>query len=133
MESAEQATSEFTGIMHDLAKPALMRKRIKRKKRKPVPGFDKTCKEIRDHLLYIKNLMERYPYNRQIKRLFYQTRKIFYKQLKVTEDNFKKGILEKLSLMKDNDPSGYWNLLKSLRKSEMDKSVKMTVSHLITG
>ncbi len=50
-----------------------------------------TCQEVKDHLSYIKVLVERYPQNRELKKMFYQTRKIFYKKLKQIEANFRKG------------------------------------------
>ncbi len=106
----------FSDLLKTIAKPALKWRRVKHRKKKPILGFDKTCYEVREHLMYIKTLMERYPHNRDIRKTFYQTRKIFNKQLKITENKYKKDLLIKLSSLKDSDPSEYWKLLNTLRK-----------------
>ncbi len=112
---SEMAVKDFTNILHNIAKPSLKRRYVKVRRRKPTPGFDSSCQEVKDHLSYIKVLVERYPQNRDIKKSFYQTRKIFYKKLKQTESNFRKGVLEKLSELKDSNPTEYWSLLKSIK------------------
>ena len=109
-------------MINDLAKPALKRKSVKYVKKKPILGYNKSCEEVREHLLYIKALLERYPTNRDIKRSYYQTRKIFYKKLKQTESAFKKSVLLKLPDMKDSNPTEYWKLLKTLQKRKDDNS-----------
>ena len=119
---SDQIAGDFNELINELAKPALKRRKVKTTKKKPVLGYNKSCEEVREHLLYIKTLVERYPTNRDIKRSYYQTRKIFYKKLKQTESAFKKSVLLKLSHMKDSSPTEYWKLLKTLQKQKNDNA-----------
>ena len=111
----EMAVQDFTNILHTIAKPSLKRRFVKVRRKKPTKVFDSSCQEVKDHLSYIKVLVERYPTNREIKRTFYQTRKIFHRKLKQAESSFRKGVLEKLTELKDSNPTKYWSLLKSLK------------------
>ncbi len=115
-DDSDQAVRDFTDILHEIAKPALKRRVAKKRKHKPILGFDNSCYEVREHVMYIKTLMERYPHNREIKSCFYQARKSLYKKLRQTEFNFKNDILQKLGNLKEKDPAEYWRLLNSLRK-----------------
>ncbi len=112
----DQAVADFTDILHEIAKPALKRRVVKKRRHRPTLGFDNSCHEVREHVMYIKTLMERYPHNRQIKRCFYQARKSLYKKLRQTEFKFKNDILQRLSDLKEKDSAEYWRLLNSLRK-----------------
>ncbi len=120
MNDCNEAVSDFTDILHEIAKPALKRRVLKKRKKKPILGFDNSCNEVREHVMYLKTLVERYPHNREIKRCFYQARKSFYKKLKETESKFKNDILQRLSDLKDKDSAEYWRLLNSLRKEPIN-------------
>ena len=112
----ESASNDLKEIILTAAKSSLKVVRLKPKRKHSSPGFNKDCWSLRKNLMYVKELMERYPSNREIRECFYDIRKIYRKTIKQSKAKFKDELLKKLATFKEKDPQKYWNLLDSLRQ-----------------
>ena len=114
-QNVENASKDLLEIIITAAKSSLKIVREKPKRKHYSPGYDKDCWMIRKNLLYVKELMERYPRNREIRECFYDIRKIYRKTIKEQKSKFKEELLKKLAAFKEKDPQKYWKLLESLK------------------
>lgn len=78
-------------------------------------------------MLYCKTLYERYPQNREIREDYYKTKRIFKKECKKAEQEFKDSILVKLQQSRGTNPTEYWKLFNRLKQNRQEKVSSNTI------
>ncbi len=113
---------DTSNIYTETAKISLAFKKIKHRKKLSKPWFDHDMFFIRQNLLYVLGLLNRYPHRREIREDYYKIKSIFHKNMKIKEQKFEENILNNLENLKGRNPSEYWNLFNKLKCNQSSES-----------
>ncbi len=115
----DAAVEDFESIIHQTAKKCIKRKTVKqpRKYRKRFV-FNQQCYTIRQQLHYVRNLLERYPQNREIRKDYYSIKRMYEKSVKGSKSSLKNELLEKLDSLHEKDSKQYWDIFNKIRKNK---------------
>ncbi len=118
----DEIVNDTSNIYIETAKISLAFKKIKCRKKLSKPWFDYDMFFIRQNLLYVLGLLNRYPHRREIREDYYKIKSIFNKNMKIKERKFKENILNNLENMKGQNPSAYWKLFNKLKYNQSSES-----------
>ncbi len=118
----DEIVKDTTNIYTETAKISLAFKKIKCRKKLSKPWFDYNMFYIRQNLLYVLGLLNRYPHRREIREDYYKIKSIFNKNMKIKERKFKENILNNLENLKGQNPSEYWKLFNKLKCNQSSES-----------
>ena len=80
--------------------------------------FDKSCKELKNKVLGLGKLVQKYQSDPIIYGNFISAKKDYKRLIKKKERNYKNTILQSLTNLHSSNPKEYWNLVKLIRKSK---------------
>ena len=103
----------------------------KKKKRKTHPKWhDTSCYEAHRSILLTSKLLQGDPKNAYLRgKLFSETKK-YKKLIKNKQKQFVDNLFTELDSIKENNPKGYMDLVKTLRDGNFDKEVESDTSHI---
>ncbi len=113
---------ETSDIYIETAKISLAFRKFKPRKKLSKPWFDHDMVFIRQNLLYVLGLLNRYPHRREIREDYYKIKGIFTKNMKRKEKKYKESILRNLENLKGKNPSDYWKLFNKLKANQNSES-----------
>ena len=85
--------------------------------------FNQQCYSIRCQLHYVKCLLERYPQNRDIRRDYYEIKRMYEKSVKGAKSAIKNELIEKLDELHEKDSKQYWDLFNKIRNNKKENNV----------
>ncbi len=120
----DSAVSDFEEVIQQTTKKCLKRRVIKSvKKCKKQFIFNRQCYSIRCQLHYVKRLLERYPQNRDIRRDYYEIKRMYEKSVKGAKSAIKNELIEKLDELHEKDSKQYWDLFNKIRNNKKENNV----------
>ena len=84
---------------------------------------DATCESILKEINLSSNLLKKDPKNQYIKSQLLLATKQYKKMLKSKQKEYLEGLFNELDSLKNNNPRGYMNIVKSLKSGSFDKKV----------
>ncbi len=84
--------------------------------------FDKSLSVLKKEVNFLANQLKKFPNVTEIRGVFFRTLKIYNKERRLKSRKFKNEMVEKLDELKENNPKGYWQLLKTLKDEKLEDS-----------
>lgn len=81
-------------------------------------GFDGQCRNLKNRVLHLGNLVKKYPKDPIIYGTFRKKKKEFKRMVAIKNKEAKNKLLDKLAQCQDKDPNTYWKMIKRLRDSK---------------
>ena len=109
----------------NLVRPTLGRcSKKKGKKRKVHPKWhDLSCAEAHKSVLLTSKLLKSNPRNSYLRGKLFSETKIYNKLVKNRQRQFVDKMFDELDSIRNNNPNGYWELIKSMRDGNFDREV----------
>ena len=96
----------------------------KKTRKKVMPKWhDATCESVLKHINLSSNLLKKYPKSQYLKSQLLEATKQYKKLLKSKQKLYLDKLFDELDNMKNSNPRGYMNIVKSLKSGAFDKKV----------
>ena len=115
--------SDYSVRYNNLTEPTLKKcSKGKKKKRKSHPKWhDMSCADAHRSVMLTSKLLKVNPKNAYLKGKLVTETKIYNKLVKSKQKQFVDSMFDQLDSIKNNDPKGYMDLVKSLRDGNFDR------------
>ncbi len=115
----DSAINDFEAVLNSTVSKCIKRRVVKPARRYHKKFvFDEKCYKIRTQLHYIRGLMEKYPYNRDIRRCYYNVKRMYEKSVKLSKSELKNTLLNRLEDLQEKDSKTYWDLFNKIRNGK---------------
>ena len=103
----------------------------KGKKRKSHPKWhDFSCAEAHKNVMLSSKLLKMDPKNSYLRGKLFSETKLYNKLVKNRQKRFVDQMFDELDSIHNNNPKGYWDLIKSMRDGNFDKEVSDDTSSI---
>lgn len=102
-------------------KPSSSHRKQKPRQRKPAKWFNDECSKLRKSHRRALAKLDKNPYDTHLRELALHSRKKYRKACKEAESMWRKAVTKKLLEIKDNDPTQFWKIIKSMREWGKEK------------
>jgi hypothetical protein len=85
-------------------------------------GFDGHCRNLKNKVLSLGNLVQKFPSDPVIYGNFQKTKKEFKRIVKKKHREAREKLLQRISDCQDKDPTTFWKMLNKLRESRIKKN-----------
>ena len=120
------ATDDLSDIIQSAGKKVLKVRYFtsnpNKRKKLNKPWFNNICKSLKGHLTKLAQEMKKHPYDKQLHTLYMTKRKEYKLALKRQQNEYKDNLLKKLSSNYINNPREFWNILDSLKNTDLERT-----------
>ena len=117
----DKMVNKLNNIYNKVAEISL-KKVVHSSKKKTKVWFNKNLQSLKKHVMYLSGMLQKYPNCTEIRGSFFKTLKFYNKERKRKRREFKQMMLDRLDLLRDNNPKEYWKLLQSMKQDETNSS-----------